>query len=189
MDELVCGNVMMPEQPIVNAKEYYYEPDETAYIKNIKTKGFYTIIDDDINCFFPVAYIDFARIMVISLALKKQNYAIKEVYENGFSVYIDSDEKALRFSNILYDIIDSFIHHDDEYIERKVKIFSEDISDVECRIIDNVMQEIWGKPVSEYKYYWVDINENPRGYADTKEMCETQAREQGCVFYEILPIV
>lgn len=51
------------------------------------------------------------------------------------------------------------------------------------------MQEIWGKPVSEYKYYWVDINENTRGYADTKEMCEIQAREQGCVSYEILPIV
>ena len=182
-------DVMMPEQPIVNAKEYYYEPDETDYIRNIKRKGFYTIIDDDINCFFPVVYIDFARIMVISLAMKKQNYDIKEIYENGFSVYIDSDEKALKFSNILYDVIDSFIHHDDEYIEEKVKLFSEDISDVKCRIIDNVMQEIWGKPVSEYKYYWVDINENPRGYADTKEMCEIQAREQGCVFYEILPIV
>ena len=110
MDELVCGNVMMPEQPIVNAKEYYYEPDETDYIRNIKRKGFYTIIDDDINCFFPVVYIDFARIMVISLGLKKQNYDIKEIYENGFSVYIDSDEKALKFSNILYDVIDSFIH-------------------------------------------------------------------------------
>ncbi len=189
MDELVCGNVMMPEQPVINEKEYYFESDETDHIKNIKTMGFYTIIDDDINWFFPVAYIDFAKIMVISLALKKQNYDIKEIYENGFSVYIDSDEKALKFSNLLYDIIDSFIHHDDEYIEEKVKFFSEDISDVKCRIIDNVMQEIWGKPVSEYKYYWVDINENPRGYADTKEMCEIQAREQGCVSYEILPIV
>lgn len=44
MDELVCGNVMMSEQSIINEKEYYSESDETDYIKMM---GFYTIIDDE----------------------------------------------------------------------------------------------------------------------------------------------
>ena len=187
MDEMVCGNVMQSKIHEIYEQDYDY--DEIDYIKGIGTKGFYTIIDDDIQEFFPIIRIDFTRIMVIALALKKSGYTVTEVFDNGFSVYIDTDEAALKFHHVMYDIIDSFIHHDSDFIEEKSKLISNDVSDVECRTIDMVMAEIWEKPIREYKYYWVDSNENPRGYADSKEECDEQARTQSCISYEILSMV
>lgn len=187
MDELIHGNVMKTEIGTVRKIEEY--DTEEGYINRIKKKGFYTINDDELQEFFPIIEIGFARIMVIAMALKKADYDVKEVYENGFSVYISSDEKAEGFSKVIYDIIDCFIHHDNCYIEKNIEKISADVSEVQCRVIDTVMTEILGKPLNEFKYYWIDINENPRGYADTKEECFRQAREQNCDDYEILPLV
>lgn len=187
MDEMVYGNAMYPKTHEIYEQDYAY--DEIDYIKDIREKGFYTIIDDDIHKFFPIIRIDFTRIMVIALALKKNKYAVIEVFNNGFSVYIDTDEAAIKFQHVLYDIIDSFIHCNNDFIEAKSRLISDDVSDVKCRIIDMVMAEIWGKPISEYKYYWVDSCENPRGYADTKQECDKQARTQQCIPYEILSMV
>lgn len=187
MDEMIHGNVMRTKMDTVCKIEEYDTEEE--YISKIKKKGFYTINDDDLQDFFPIIEIGFAHIMVIAKALKKAGYDIKAVYENGFSVYISSDEKAGVFSKTVYDIIDCFIHHDNDYIEKNLEEISAAISEVQCRAVETVMNEILGKPISEFKYFWVDINENTRGYADTKEECFRQAMEQHCDDYEILPLV
>lgn len=187
MDEIVCGNVVKGETAMIYEEKETFT--EVGYIKGITEKGFYSIIDEDLHEFFPIIEIDFPRIMVIAMELKREDYDVREVYGNGFSLYIESDEKAEKFSSILYDIIDSFIHHDNEYIEENLEKISNAVYEVHNRIIDNVMSGIWGKAPNKYKYYWVDMDENPRGYADTKEECERQAKEQECTSYEVLPLI
>ena len=187
MDEMVCGNVVQSEAHEINEQDDEY--DTIDYIKGIDTKGLYTIIDEDIENFFPYIGIDFAHIMVIALALKKYSYTVTEVFDIGFSVYIDTDEAALEFHHVMYNILDSFIHGNNEYVAEKCNLIFGQIADVQCKIIDKVMEEIWGKRIREYKFYWVDDFENPRGYADTKEECDMQAKMQGCISYEILSMV
>ena len=82
MDEMVCGNVMQSKPHEIYEQDYNY--DEIDYIKGIGTKGFYTIFDDDIQKFFSIIRIDFTRIMVIALALKRSRYTVTEVFGNGF---------------------------------------------------------------------------------------------------------
>ena len=48
------------------------------------------------------------------------------------------------------------------------------------------MKEIFGSVTSEFKYYWVDEMENPRGYANSKEECVAMAEEKCCTIYTIL---
>ena len=132
MDEIVCGNVVKGEAVMdYEEKEVFTEAE---YIKGIKEKGFYSINDEDLHEFFPIIEIDFPRIMVIAMALKRENYDVRDVYDNGFSLYMESDEKAEKFSDVLYNIIDSFIHHDNEYIEENLEkinqnIFTQDFGD------------------------------------------------------------
>lgn len=49
---------------------------------------------------------------------------------------------------------------------------------VKYESIMGVLTEIYGKSPDEFKYYWVDMMENPRGYADTEEECREQAYRQ-----------
>lgn len=81
--------------------------------------GVYTFILDDIYEFFDIIKLDIEDIIVIGLALHKMGYIVTEIFDNGFSVVFLKDEEAHRFHSDLYDIIDSFIHRDNGYIEEK----------------------------------------------------------------------
>lgn len=159
------------------------------YIKNFNKRGFYTIIDEDLEEFFGIIRHDLEHISVTALALHKKGYIVSEVFDNGFSVYLKSDEEAVEFQSDLYDILDCFIHHDNEYIEEKRNEISDIIGAAHGEVLNNVMREILGADVNSFAFYWVDEMENPRGYANSEEECKRQAKAQQCSDYTILPIV
>lgn len=173
-----------------------YERDEMPvcwdiehYINNISDRGFYTIIAEDLQNFFPIIHSDFEHIMVMVLALKKREYQITEVFSNGFSVFIQSAEDAKNFKRDLDGIFESFIHGDNEFVESKMTYVSDITGETTCRVINEVMREVLGKPEEEFNYYWIDEEENTRGYAMTEEECKEQAADQECENFEIIPII
>lgn len=138
--------------------------------------------------FFGFISYDFEHISVTALVLHKKGYIVLEVFDNGFSVYLRSDEECSKFQRDLYDILDCFIHHDNAYIEDKRSEISDIISTAHGEVLNNVMREILGAEVSSYTFYWVDEMENPRGYANSEYECKIQANEQQCLEYTILPM-
>lgn len=62
--------------------------------------------------------------------LHKRGYIVTEIFDNGFSVVFLKDEEARHFHRDLYDIIDSFIHRDNEYIEEKRAHYSDIMNSV-----------------------------------------------------------
>lgn len=169
-------------------KEFFYWEME-HFIENISDRGFYTIINEDLQNFFPIINSDFEHIMVMILVLKKQGYQLADVFSNGFSVFIRRAEEAENFKRDVYRIFDSFIHGYDEFVEDKMTYISDITGEAACKVINEVMEEILGKGKEQFKYYWIDELENLRGYAMTEEECNEQAAYQECEVYEIIPIV
>lgn len=157
-----------------------------SYIENLDEKGLYTFTLDDIYEFFDIIELEIEDIIVIGLALHKMGYIVTEIFDNGFSVVFLKDEDARRFHSDLYDIIDSFIHGGNEYIEERRAHYSDIMNSVRHDGIMEAMREILGKSPEEFDFYWVDMEENPRGYADSEEECRNQARNQGCTYYKVL---
>lgn len=157
-----------------------------SYIENLDEKGLYTFTLDDIYEFFDIIELEIEDIIVIGLALHKMGYIVTEIFDNGFSVVFLKDEDARRFHSDLYDIIDSFIHGGNEYIEERRAHYSDIMNSVRHDGVMEAMREILGKSPEEFDFYWVDMEENPRGYADSEEECRNQARNQGCTYYKVL---
>lgn len=192
VEQMMYGIVLQEHQyqtNFGNIKETLQATEEEGYIKNLDKRGVYTFILDDIYEFFDIIKLDIEDIIVIGLALHKMGYIVTEIFDNGFSVVFLKDEEACRFHSDLYDIIDSFIHRDNEYVEEKRTHYSDIMSSVRYDGIMEAMCEILGKSPEEFDFYWVDMEENLRGYADSEEECRDQARNQRCKEFKILPQV
>ena len=88
-DDMLSGTVRKESFVTVYERDempVYWEIEH--YIDNISDKGFYTIIDEDLQNFFPIIHSDFEHIIVMVQALKKKGYQLTEVFSNGFSVFI-----------------------------------------------------------------------------------------------------
>lgn len=168
-------------------KEVLQPIEDEGYIKNLTERGLYTFLLDDIYEFFNIIKLDIEDIIVIGLALHKRGYIVTEIFDNGFSVFFLKDEEACHFNSDLYDIIESFIHRDSEYIEESRTHYSDIMNSVRHDAIMEALSEIYGKSPEEFNFYWVDMDENPRGYADSEEECRNQAKNQKCEKYRILP--
>ena len=182
-DEILFGKIPEEKEVVREVSNYYEEED---VIRAIKKKGFYDILEEDLEVFFPIIYLRFARIMGIAMELKERGYQIVSVYSNGFSIYFSTDEEAAKFSSVLYDVIDCFMHHE---VEKTVVSYSEAIQErvdeVEVAIINETHQAIFGAAMDEM-FYWVDEFERIRGYGKTKEECVEQAKMQECEEYTVL---
>lgn len=169
--------------------ELTYEPivrnTEEGYIRGICESGLYTIIDEDLEVFWDIVRYDTRMISLIAVMLHRKGNTITEVFGNGFSIVFHSDEEAQDFQRTLYDIIDSYLHFDDEYLEKWKSQIGDIISASHWECANLVMKEIFGKDINSFAYFWVDDMENPRGYADSEEECRTQAKLQGCLEYTI----
>lgn len=190
--QMMYGKVLRECQYQANfseMKEILQAVEHVGYIKNLAEKGLYTFLLDDIYEFINLIMLDIEDIIVIGLALHKRGYIVTEIFGNGFSVVFLEDEEARHFHSDLYDIIDSFIHRDDEYIETRRTRYSDIMNNVRHDGIMDALSEIYGKSPEEFDFYWVDMEENPRGYADSEEECRTQARNQRCKEFKILPQV
>jgi len=182
--QLMYGMVVEKEESNYEEEPINYEGIE--YIKGICEKGLYTIIDEDLSEFFPILGYEVGRIAVTAMALHNKGYKITEVFDNGFSIYFRTDEEAIGFHSCLYDILDCFIHHDSKYIETRENYVKDVLGEAAYEVLMYAMKEIFGAVTSEFKYYWVDEMENPRGYANSKEECIAMAEEQCCSDYTIL---
>lgn len=149
-------------------------------IRGYGNQGFATITEGDLQDFFKIIDCSFERIMLIALELHRRGYVVTEVFSNGFSIYFRNSKEITDFQKVLYDIMECFIHHDNEYIETKMDDFSEPLAEIRSRMIEKVMSEIYGAELSSFSYYWVDEEENIRGYANSEEECRNQAEEQEC---------
>jgi len=189
-DDMLSGTVRKESFVTVYERDempVYWEIEH--YIDNISDKGFYTIIDEDLQNFFPIIHSDFEHIIVMVLALKKKGYQLTEVFSNGFSVFIRNEEEAKKFKWDLDGIFENFIHHDDKFVEEKMTYISDITGETTCRVINEVMREVLGKAEEEFNYYWIDEDMNTRGYAMSEEECKAQAAFQECENYEIIQIV
>lgn len=192
VEQMMYGTVLQECQYQANfseIKEILKAVEDEGYIKNLAKKGLYTFLLDDIYEFFNIIKLDIEDIIVIGLALHKRGYIVTEIFDNGFSAVFLKDEEARHFHSDLYDIIDSFIHGDDEYVEERRTHYSDIMNSARYDGIMEAMSEIYGKSPEEFGFYWVDMEENPRGYADSEEECRNQARNQKCKEFKILPQV
>lgn len=185
IETIIYGNILCEDRVTVHEEKYEFG----YYIKNFNKQGFYTVFDEDLENFFGIIKYDLEHIAVAALLLSKQGYLVTEVFDNGFSIYLKSDEEAVRFQRDLYDTLDCFIHHDNSYMEEKCKEVGNIIDTAYEEVLNNVMKEIIGADINSFAYYWVDEMENLRGYANTEEECKEQARIQMCENYIIFPIV
>lgn len=190
VEQMMYGTVLQEHQfhaDFSEIKEISQAVEDDGYIKNLAERGLYTFLLDDIYDFYNNIKLDIEDIIVIALALYKRGYIVTEIFDNGFSVVFLKDEKARHFHIDLDDIIGSFIHRDNEYIEEKRAHYSDIMNSVRHDGIMEALSEIYGKSPEEFEFYWVDMEENPRGYADSEEECRIQAGNQRCEEYKILP--
>ena len=182
-DELIFGKLPYEYQDAA-MQDIIYEQGEV--IRSIKKKGFYDILDEDIQEFFPIIYLCFSRVMGIVLELHELGYQITSVYSNGFGIYFPTNEAAEKFSSVLYDVIDSIIHHE---VEKTIVTYSEKVQDrveeVEIEVLQETQKLIFGAEI-ENMYYWVDEYDRIRGYGKNEEECKAQAKEQECDEYTIM---
>ena len=183
LEQLMYEKVIEKDVPIS-----YEEPEYIDYVKSFDAAGLYTIIDEDLEEFFPILRYDVGLISVTAMALHKYGYLITEVFDNGFSVYLRNDKEAREFHSRLYDVLDCFIHHDNDYMEERRQHVEDKLGEVSYEVLMYAMKEIFGAPTNEFNFYWVDEMENPRGYANTEEECKEQASIQCCEKYTVLPV-
>ena len=182
IDELIYGKRPNVYKGAVN-HEIFYEGD---IIRSIKKKGFYDILEEDIQYFFPSIEIRFARIMGIVMELYEKDYQIVSVYSNGFSIYFSTDEEAEKFPRVLYNIIDAFKHFE---TEKTVAVYSEKIQErideIEIDVLRETHRAIFGAEI-ENMFYWIDEYDQIRGYGNSEEECREQAKQQECTGYTIM---
>lgn len=166
----------IPEKDIIIKKEYR---EDYSYEVSI-------ISDDDLTDILDVLRYDFDKILVIALELHRRGYKITEIFDNGFGVMKKTTDDSSRLVTELNEIIESLIHCDNPFIEKRYTELSNKYSELKAEMIHDAMKEIWGDYPENYKYYWVDEMENPRGYANTEEECRRQARDQLCSWYKIM---
>lgn len=188
-DAMLYENVLkisnsFSEPKITYSNLRYY--DIANFINNIKAEGLYNVIDEDLENFFGIISFDFTKIMVIVLALNKKGYLITDAFYNGFTIVFTTDEEAINFKYELYNIIDSFLHRDNDFIEEKIATVSEPIDNVKNESINAVMKELYGKSIDDFTYYWVDDEANTRGYGNSELECQKQAESQNCKTFTIL---
>lgn len=182
-DEILFGKEPNPTH-IPQIADSIGSVEQKGHIYAIKTKGFYDILEEDIQEFFDIIHIPFSRVMGIALELKKYGYNIVDVYGNGFSIYFPTDEMAQKFVGDLYDIIDDgFMHYDESRIAVSYSEKAQARIDVvEVEILDEIRKELFGDDLT---YYWIDELERIRGYGKTEEDCRKQAETQECLEYSI----
>ena len=165
IEKMVYGNILGENISLTYEEEYgfYYK------IKNYNKSGLYSVTDEDLDEFFEMLKYDLEHISVTALALNKRGYMITEVFGNGFSVYLRSEDEAIKFQKDLYNILDSFIHGDDSYIEERIKKIKEITIAASNAVLDLTMKEILGADINEFPFYWVDEIGNIRGYAKSEK--------------------
>lgn len=144
------------------------------------------ITDEDLTDILDVLRYDFDTILVIALELHRRGYKITEIFDNGFGVLEKTTDDSSKLVENLNEIIESLIHCDNQFIEKSHTELSNRYSELKAEMIHDAMKEIWGDYTENYKYYWVDEMENPRGYANTEEECRQQARNQLCSWYKVM---
>lgn len=180
--QMLYGNVLsysedsLPEKEVIIKKEY---KEDYSYVVSI-------ITDEDLTDILDVLRYDFDKILVIALELHRRGYKITEIFDNGFGVLEKTTDDSSRLVEDLNEIIESLIHCDNPFIENRYTELSNRYSELKAEMIHDVMKEIWGDYPENYKYYWVDEMENPRGYANTEEECRQQARNQLCSWYKVM---
>ena len=158
-------------------------------VASIQHAGFYTILEEDIQAICPGEKLQFGHIMAIAISVKKRGYKVTEVFMNGFSVYLKTDDQAKEFAKLMRGLVDEFMHQDNEELENDMRRYEAIVSKVKGEIIDDVMSKIYKKDIRKCKFYWVDDLDCLRGYGLSEEACKRQAREQKCVQYTIAPNV
>ena len=119
------------------------------------------------------------------MELAENEFDIKEVFGNGFSIYLSTDNEASRFTSCMDKIIDRHIHGDGKTADKYTEIYEERVWKIKSQIIDEVKKAAL-KDSYNKKYFWMDKDENIRGYGDTHKECETQAKIQQCEYFTIL---
>lgn len=180
--QMMYGNVLKNTEDAMQPKD--------IVVKKKYAEGYsydiYTITDEDLENILNVIPYDFDKILVIALELHRREYMVTEIFDNGFSVLIKSTDDVLKLDRELENIIESMIHGDNLFIEKRYTELSDKYSELKSRMIRDAMKEIWGDYPENYRYYWVDEMENPRGYANTEEECRQQAKEQLCSWFKIM---
>lgn len=180
--QMMYGNVLKNTEDAMQPKD--------IVVKKKYTEGYsydiYTITDEDLENILNVIPYDFDKILVIALELHRREYMVTEIFDNGFSVLIKSTDDVSKLDRELENIIESMIHGDNLFIEKRHTELSDKYSELKSRMIRDAMKEIWGNYPENYRYYWVDEMENPRGYANTEEECRQQAKEQLCSWFKIM---
>lgn len=181
-DELIFGKMPDVVERVI-VQDSFCDED---IIRLIKRKGFYDILEEDIQKFFSIIEIRFARIMGIVMELYERNYQIVSVYSNGFSIYLRTDEEAEKFPSVLYNIIDEIIHFETEktVVKYSEKV-QERIDEIEIDVLRKTHKAIFGAEM-EAMFYWIDEYEQIRGYGNSEEECREQAKQQECIEYTIL---
>lgn len=182
VDQLMYGKTPTTKRVVIS--ECFEEIfSAQSYISSISNPGFYEIIDSDLYEFFPAANFNFANIMGIAVGLKEKGYRVQEVFSNGFGIFLFKDEEVNGFENDLYDIIDEFMHFEQEQVS---VAYAEEMQEKLDERIVKLLHETEKKLFGECPYYWIDDEERIRGYGKTEDGCREQAIEQGCVTYTIL---
>lgn len=182
VDELMYGKSPTTKRVVVS-ENFMKFLNPQPYIDSIKEVGFYEIIDSDLYEFFPAARFDFANIMGIAVGLKEKGYRIQEVFSNGFGIFLSTGEEVSKFCDVLYDIIDCFMHFEKE---KTAVAYAEEMQEKVDERIVQLLHETELKLFGECPYYWIDNEYRIHGYGKTEDECREQAKEQGCDTYEIL---
>lgn len=182
-DTLLFGKIQENSLEIVSGYAFSEEV-QNDYIRSINKEGVYDIIDEDLNEFFPIIYLPFARIMAIALELNKRKYNIVTIYGNRFGIYLSTDIEAKKFVKDLYNIIDSFIHHEEGRIAVDyLKNVQERIDEVEITVLNETRKEMFGEGLL---FYWIDEHDRIRGHDKNEDECISQTIIQKCINYTIL---
>ena len=162
--------------------DYYVE--SMGIIPRLK-KGFYNIIDEDLEAYSPFGFENNDDIAELALELHNKGFNVLDLFANGFSVYFKTDEDADRFKKEIYDIFDNRLHMDTTFSlesQELSKFYSEYLK----KCMDLFNKKVYGEDFSNYKYYWEDEEYNIRGYGKTEDECREQAKYQECENYNIL---
>lgn len=187
--ELLCGDyeemVRMREDSEKKVEEYEdYMDTQTITYK----RGFYNIIDEDLERMMPAIYWRNEELVATAMRLHQKGYQVLELFANGFSVFFRTDEEAKKIENDIFEIFDERMHDFDGAFEKECSDFYKLRKEYMYKICNVFYQKVLGKSFNEFAYYWEDSEWNVRGFADSEEECVKQAKEQECTDYTIKKI-
>ena len=182
VDELMYGKTPTTKRVVISDcfKEML---SAQSYISSISNGGVYEITDSDLYDFFSAANFKFSNIMGIAVGLKEKGYRVQEIFSNGFGIFLFNDKEVNGFGNDLYDIIDEFMHFEQD----KVSVaYAETMQEKMDERIVKLLHETEIRLFGECSHYWIDDEERIRGYGKNEDECRKQAIEQECDNYTIL---